>query len=337
MQKLASWLCCLTRSAPVPTAILHPNASLRALSLSDTFIPYNSGSKPNGSIHTSLTWIIYQSSKRLSVICHGILEYMADLGQDDLCKCLPWRCSYDLSLILSKILACSIVSAHPGQTLGLHAHKRQGAVLIFSLGVRWRNKRRIRKHSERKTADTAERGEMAQATPQEEQVPFGIRAIERGCEVDGVWNSRTNTPLQTPGNSNPGSPVMRPKDLGNGLLSLKKHRRDLSVSTESNLEIPAPTLARPEPKGLPESSTDTASEAKSSSEQENARECSPDRELSMRGRRAYQPKTSSRNVSYPPRAYPPPTSSRCISYPPSAYPPRAASRYKSYPSSVSCA
>ena len=28
----------------------------------------------------------------------------------------------------------------------------------------------------------------------EEEVPFGIRAIERGCEVDGVWNSKTSTP-----------------------------------------------------------------------------------------------------------------------------------------------
>lgn len=191
---------------------------------------------------------------------------------------------------------------------------------------------------ERKTVDTAERGEMVQTTTEEdEEVPFGIRAIERGCEVDGVWNSRTNTPLQTPGNSNPGSPVMRPKDLGNGLLSLKKHRRDLSLSTVSKLEVPEPALARSDHKALPESSTDTTSEAKSSSEKENQRDSSPDRQLSMRGRRAYQPRTSSRNILYPPSAYPPPSSSRCRSYPPSAYQPASASKHRSYPPSSSCA
>lgn len=181
--------------------------------------------------------------------------------------------------------------------------RRQGAVFVFSVGIRWRNNRRIEKHSKAKAADTAERGEMVQPTGQEEEVPFGVRAIARGCEVDGVWNSRTNTPLQTPGNSSPGSPVIRPKDLGNGLVSINKHRRDRSLSTLSNLEIPESSLARQDPKALPESSTDTTSEAKSSSEKENADEISPDRQLSMRGRRAYQSKSSSRDVSYPPSSY----------------------------------
>jgi len=35
------------------------------------------------------------------------------------------------------------------------------------------------------------------------KVPFGIRAIEAGVEVDGVWVSRTNTP----GSSRPSSPI----------------------------------------------------------------------------------------------------------------------------------
>lgn len=178
---------------------------------------------------------------------------------------------------------------------------------------------------------------MVQSPRQEEEVPFGIRAIERGCEVDGVWNSKTNTPLQTPGNSNPGSPLMRPKDLGNGLLSLQKHRRNLSLSTVSNLEISEPDQPKPEPTTLPENSTDTTSEAKSSSEQENTREPSPDGQLSMRGRRAYQPKSSARKQPYPPSAYPAPSSSRCISYPPTAYQQRALSKHRSYPPSSWCA
>jgi hypothetical protein len=217
-----------------------------------------------------------------------------------------------------------------------HTHQIQGAVLIFSFGIRWRNKRKIKRYSEGKTADTAERGEMTQTTSQQEEVPFGIRAIERGCEVDGVWNSRTNTPLQTPANSNPGSPVTRPKDLGNGLLSLKKHRRDMSLSTVSNLEFPEPALARAGPKGVAVSSTDTTSEPKSSSEKENTPEPSPDGQLPMRGRRAYQPKTSSRNISYPPSAYPSPSSSRCRSYPPSSIQPSSVSKHRSYPPSLQC-
>jgi hypothetical protein len=171
---------------------------------------------------------------------------------------------------------------------------------------------------------------------QEDEVPFGIRAIERGCEVNGVWNSKTNTPLQTPGNSNPGSPVIRPKDLGNGLLSLRKHRRELSASSVSNLEIPEPISTKPEAKTVPESPTDTMSEGKSSSEKENAVETSEDGQLSMRGRRAYQPKSSSKKTSYPPSSYPASSSSRCISYPPTTLQQVAASKYRSYPPSLSC-
>jgi hypothetical protein len=177
---------------------------------------------------------------------------------------------------------------------------------------------------------------MAQTTGQGEEVPFGIRAIERGCEIDGVWNSKTSTPLQTPGNSTPGSPVMRPKDLGDGFPGLKKHRRDPSLSMEPSLELPRPALARSDPV-LPEPSTDTTSEARSASDNDNTPESSPDRQLSMRGRRAYQPKPSFRNTSYPPSAYPPPTSSRCRSYPPNANPPSSTSKYRSYPPSLSCA
>lgn len=37
--------------------------------------------------------------------------------------------------------------------------------------------------------------------PDEIDVPFGVRAIESGVEVEGVWISRPNTPM-------PGSPVL---------------------------------------------------------------------------------------------------------------------------------
>ena len=192
-------------------------------------------------------------------------------------------------------------------------------------------------HSKCKASDTAERGEMAQDAPQGEEVPFGIRAIERGCEVDGVWNSKTNTPLQTTGNSNPGSPLTLPKNLGNMLLSQKKHGREMSMSTVSNPEIPEPALARLDPNSLPGFSADSNSETRPSSEKADTPEYSPCRQLSMRGRRAYQPKISPRNVPYPPSAYPSSNSQRSRSYPPSAYQPPSANLYRSYPSSLSCA
>lgn len=34
-----------------------------------------------------------------------------------------------------------------------------------------------------------------QEEPKGEDIPFGIRAIESGIEVDGVWISRSNTPV----------------------------------------------------------------------------------------------------------------------------------------------
>ena len=37
-------------------------------------------------------------------------------------------------------------------------------------------------------------------------IPFGVRAIENGIEVEGVWISRSNTPVS----SNQGSPVSSP-------------------------------------------------------------------------------------------------------------------------------
>lgn len=37
------------------------------------------------------------------------------------------------------------------------------------------------------------------------EVPFGIRAIESGIEVDGVWISRSNTPVQLPSRNSSGN------------------------------------------------------------------------------------------------------------------------------------
>lgn len=226
---------------------------------------------------------------------------------------------------------------HQAKSPGPHTHEQQGVVLVLSLGIRYRNKKRIKKHSKKQTADRAESGEMTQPASQAEEfrVPFGIRAIERGGEVNGVWNSRTNTPLQTLGNSNPGSPTARPKDFGNGLLSLQQRRREISSSTVSNVETAELANARPDPKTSPDNSAETATEVSLAVAAKDTAESSEGHELPMRGRRAYQPKGSPGKVSYPPSSYAPTRRSRRRSYPPSAYQPLGVAKHKSYPSSLS--
>lgn len=74
--------------------------------------------------------------------------------------------------------------------------------------------------------------------------PFGVRAIEKGCEVDGVWNSRTATPLH--------SPVFRSRN-SSPVLSLNKLRKSNRVSSGSSisaLDIPEPAHLKIEPSTL---------------------------------------------------------------------------------------
>ena len=64
-------------------------------------------------------------------------------------------------------------------------------------------------------------------------VPFGVRAIESGIEVDGVWISRSNTPT-------PSSPVS-PQALAEPSSSLESPRPDhSSTSSIPHLAIPQP-------------------------------------------------------------------------------------------------
>ncbi|KAF2266817.1 hypothetical protein CC78DRAFT_531263 [Lojkania enalia] len=56
---------------------------------------------------------------------------------------------------------------------------------------------KIRKYDKVEKGKTAQTPEMLESQPinKDEDVPFGIRAIESGIEVDGVWISRSNTPV----------------------------------------------------------------------------------------------------------------------------------------------
>lgn len=70
--------------------------------------------------------------------------------------------------------------------------------------------------------------------------PFGIRAIEKGLEVEGVWNSRTTTPLQEPSfRSQSSSPSLKTGSR------VQRSNRNSSVSSLSPSEVPSSVYPPP--------------------------------------------------------------------------------------------
>ena len=141
-----------------------------------------------------------------------------------------------LSFDESQVLACSIVSHPSAVNCTFVDGYGQCVVLVYATGVRCSNKRKLKKHTNRIATEIEERGEMTEGVKNSEEVPFGIRAIKRGCMVDGVWNSKATTPLRTPSSSKAGSPVLKAKN------TLKKHKRESSLSNVSQLDIPEPAF-----------------------------------------------------------------------------------------------
>ena len=71
------------------------------------------------------------------------------------------------------------------------------------------------------------------------EVPFGVRALETGIEVEGVWISGTNTPA----GSTPGTPTFLAN--ANSARGEPSPDRASSASTMSHLEMPQPTRGYP--------------------------------------------------------------------------------------------
>ena len=120
------------------------------------------------------------------------------------------------------------------------------------------------------------------------QVPFGVRAIESGIEVDGVWISRSNTPA----GSLSGSPALSattfqqtaPKvDLSPGRASTGSHM--------THLEISLPDQDDPEV-NLQSASSSTARTPFDHPVRKH--EPPPTSDHQLRGRPTYQPRRSSR-------------------------------------------
>lgn len=113
------------------------------------------------------------------------------------------------------------------------------------------NKWRLRKYTAVAEKKTALRREMQHATSvkrgrsQRQQIPFGIRALESGIEVDGVWISGSNTPASTPGTPNIPAMKLQPTH--------KRHSSEVSssISEMSRIEVPRPVHEQPSMNHLP--------------------------------------------------------------------------------------
>jgi hypothetical protein len=80
-----------------------------------------------------------------------------------------------------------------------------GIVVTIFLGLLklWYDRNKLRKYSKVDKGKLAATPEMLESQPvqqvhaeeMKDDIPFGVRAIESGIEIDGVWISRTNTPV----------------------------------------------------------------------------------------------------------------------------------------------
>ena len=102
------------------------------------------------------------------------------------------------------------------------------------------NKWRLRKYTAVAENKAAVRREMQHTVSvkrgrsQRQKIPFGVRALESGIEVDGVWISGTNTPSTMPGSPNIAAMKPQPahKDYSPEASS--------SASETSRIEVPQP-------------------------------------------------------------------------------------------------
>ena len=106
------------------------------------------------------------------------------------------------------------------------------------------NKWRLRKYTAVAETKAALRQEMQRTTSvrrgrsQRNQIPFGVRALESGIEVDGVWISGTNTPSSMPGSPNLAASKSQP-------IHKEQSLDGSSTSDTSRIEIPQPVHGQP--------------------------------------------------------------------------------------------
>ena len=155
------------------------------------------------------------------------------------------------------------------------------------------NKWRLRKYTAVAETKAALRREMQHTASvkrgrsQRQQIPFGVRALESGIEVDGVWISGTNTPSSMPGSPSIAAIKAQPPP---GAHSLEASS---SNSEMSRIEIPQPVHGYP---GMNHSSgpsykNSTPVDRPVSSERQQKKQ--PPFDYPSVGRPTYQPRRSS--------------------------------------------
>lgn len=92
------------------------------------------------------------------------------------------------------------------------------------------NWRKLLRFERRATEDQAERGEIQVPGRPSVDRPFGVKALDEGSSIEGVWNARTTTPLHGPTSRNR-SPLISPAKM------FRRSRRNTSVSSIPSLDI----------------------------------------------------------------------------------------------------
>lgn len=125
------------------------------------------------------------------------------------------------------------------------------------------------------------------------EIPFGIRAIESGIEVDGVWISRPNTPTQS-----------SPEIAASSRINEPSSSEDTQRSHESSSIVNIPRLELPQPvHGYSDATQNNSDivpggpyslhEYRTSAETRPNRDISPGSEYARGSRITYEPRRSS--------------------------------------------
>ncbi|EFE41360.1 hypothetical protein TRV_03926 [Trichophyton verrucosum HKI 0517] len=149
-----------------------------------------------------------------------------------------------LEVLLYALDADRPVFPHPGSGPANTSH--QALVLVYGTCVHIYNSWRIKKIGAAEKLKKAEE-EATIGTKDLNLIPFGSRALESGIEIEGIWVSRTNTPLPspipaaTPETTRPGTPsnidlgaAALPSPRGGG--SALGRRQDESLLTTNGLK-----------------------------------------------------------------------------------------------------
>lgn len=100
-------------------------------------------------------------------------------------------------------------------------------VLIVAYCVKLKLWIQDRKYDKKMAAEQAEHGEAILVSRVSSEIPFGIRALIEEAEVEGIWRSRTLTPLQQ------NDDLDHHSDSADCLASSSHTRRNSSASSTS--------------------------------------------------------------------------------------------------------